>query len=182
MRVIQNVPYGVAFNTTLSLRSVATGEFLAAPALTAGDAAVSKDDGATANLTTLPAENPASSKLVQVSLSATEMEADKVAVRLVDQTDPKQWWDELIVIYTVREPFIRGTVTADTTPSDTQATLSAAFPAEANALVDAWLVALSGANAGLAQQITAYTVDRLATFNAFPNAFADTDRVMVIGG
>ena len=66
----------------------------------AGDFKVAKDGGALANLTTLPSVAPASSVLVTISLSSTEMNADVVSVVCVDQTAPKEWADFVISIPT----------------------------------------------------------------------------------
>lgn len=76
------------------------GSFKSNPTLAAGDAKVSKDGGALANLTTLPVVEPASSALVTIALSSTEMNADVVTVILVDQTSPKEWADLVISIPT----------------------------------------------------------------------------------
>ena len=74
--------------------------FKANPTLAAGDVKISKDGGTYANLTTLPAVTPASSRSVKVSLSATEMTASQVTVLFVDQTSPKEWEDQEIKIET----------------------------------------------------------------------------------
>ena len=52
------------------------------PTLAAGDVKVSKDGGAFNNLTTLPTVTPAAGTSVRVSLSATEMQAARLAVVL----------------------------------------------------------------------------------------------------
>lgn len=89
------------FEFTVGLPDMASaGRFKSTPTLAAGDAKISKDEGALANLTTLPSVTPASSKLVLVELSATEMNADKVTVILSDQTDPPEWADVMITILT----------------------------------------------------------------------------------
>lgn len=67
------------------------------PTLASGDAKVSKDGGALANLGTLPAVTPASSKLVKVTLSTTEMDADNVTVILSDASGA-EWCDVLVNI------------------------------------------------------------------------------------
>lgn len=69
------------------------------PTLAAGDVKVSKDGGALANLATLPAVTPASSKLVKVTLSSTEMTADNVTVIFSDAAGA-EWCDLLINIQT----------------------------------------------------------------------------------
>jgi len=76
------------------------GNFKSNPTIAAGDFKVSKDGGALANLTTLPAVEPASSVLVTILLSSTEMNADVVSVVCIDQTSPKEWADLVISIPT----------------------------------------------------------------------------------
>lgn len=76
------------------------GSFKASPTLASGDWKVSKDGGALANLTTLPTNTPAASVLVQISLSATEMNADNVTIVGIDQTATKEWADFVLSIPT----------------------------------------------------------------------------------
>ena len=75
-------------------------DFKSNPTLATGDAKISKDGGALANLTTLPAVTPASSRCVRISLSATEMQAARIVVELIDQTSPKEWEDQVVIIET----------------------------------------------------------------------------------
>jgi hypothetical protein len=79
----------------LGLVSQSTGQFQANPTLAAGDVKVSKDGGALANLSTLPAVTPAASKMVKVTLSSTEMTADNVTVVFSDAAGDE--WDEVII-------------------------------------------------------------------------------------
>lgn len=76
------------------------GNFKSSPTIASGDFQVSKDGGAFANLTTLPSVAPASSEMVQIDLSGTEMTADVVVIRCKDQTSPKEWADLVITINT----------------------------------------------------------------------------------
>ena len=76
------------------------GLFKSNPTLAAGDAKVSLDGAALANLATLPAVTPASSKIVRVQLSSSEMNADQVVVIFSDQTVPPEWADYSITILT----------------------------------------------------------------------------------
>lgn len=62
------------------------------PTIAAGDFKVSKDGGALANLTTLPSVTPASSVMVKIDLSATEMTADNVTVVCSDAAGA-EWCD-----------------------------------------------------------------------------------------
>jgi hypothetical protein len=78
------------------LDSVATdGTFQANPTLASGDVKISKDGGSLANLTTLPTVTPASGKLVKVTVSATEMQADNVAIVFSDASGGE--WNDLII-------------------------------------------------------------------------------------
>ena len=76
------------------------GRLKSNPTLASGDVKITKDNGALANLTTLPTVSPASSPIVRVQLSATEMNADKVTITFIDQTDPPEWGDTAITILT----------------------------------------------------------------------------------
>ena len=76
------------------------GNFKVNPTLAAGDVKVVKDGGASANVTTLAAVEPASGVFVTLFLSATEMNADVVSVSFIDQTSPKEWSDLMISIPT----------------------------------------------------------------------------------
>ena len=62
------------------------------PTIASGDFKVSKDGGALANLTTLPSVAPASSVMVKIELSATEMTADNVTVVCIDAAGA-EWCD-----------------------------------------------------------------------------------------
>lgn len=63
------------------------------PTIAAGDWQVDKDGAGFANLTTLPTVSPGSTCSILIELSATEMNADVVTIRGVDQTNPKEWCD-----------------------------------------------------------------------------------------
>jgi hypothetical protein len=76
------------------------GLFKSNPTLAAGDVKISQNNGALANLTTLPTVSPASSKVVRVQLSQTEMNTDKVLIIFSDQTSPPEWCDTVVAINT----------------------------------------------------------------------------------
>lgn len=69
------------------------GRFKANPTIAAGDFQVSKDGGAFANLATLPSVAPAGGIAVKITLSSTEMNADNVFIKAIDQTAPNEWDD-----------------------------------------------------------------------------------------
>lgn len=90
-----------AFIMYCGLPSAATATaFQANPTLAAGDAKVSIDGGALANLTTLPVVTPAAGKMVKVSLSAAEMNGDNITLVFSDQTVPAEWADVIVNIAT----------------------------------------------------------------------------------
>lgn len=62
------------------------------PTIAAGDFKISKDGGAFANLTNLPATTPAGGVSVQISLTATEMNADNIVIACVDASGA-EWCD-----------------------------------------------------------------------------------------
>lgn len=76
-----------------------TKVFQSNPTLAAGDAKVSIDGGALANLATLPDVDPNSSKLVKVALSSDEMNGDNIQVILSDAAGA-EWCDCIINIQT----------------------------------------------------------------------------------
>lgn len=76
------------------------GRMKSSPTIAAGDFKVDKDGGGFTNLTTLPSVDPASSRAVKITLSATEMNADVVTIQCVDQTDLPEWCDLVICIPT----------------------------------------------------------------------------------
>lgn len=78
------------------------GNFKSSPTIASGDFQISKDGGAFANLATLPTVEPSSSQMVLIALSSTEMNADSVVVRAVDQTSPKEWADFILSIPTTQ--------------------------------------------------------------------------------
>lgn len=95
---------GVAYRMYVSLRSQAdTKLFQVNPTLATGDAKVSKDGGALANLATLPSVI-GSSAIVQIDLSSSEMTADNVAVLLSDASGA-QWCDLMINLQTAALQF-----------------------------------------------------------------------------
>lgn len=76
------------------------GSFKSSPTIAAGDFKVDKDGGGLNNLSTLPSVDPASSVLVKITLSSTEMNADVVTLVCIDQTSPKEWADFVLSIPT----------------------------------------------------------------------------------
>jgi hypothetical protein len=70
------------------------------PTIAAGDFKISKEGGAYANLTNLPAVSVANDIIV-ISLTASEMDADWLAVRAQDQTSPVEWLQRVLYLTTL---------------------------------------------------------------------------------
>lgn len=84
---------GEAYTFYLTLVSVAASNtFQVNPTIASGDFQVSIDGGAFTNLSTIPVVSPAGSVGVLVSLSATEMDGDKLQVVGVDASGA-EWLD-----------------------------------------------------------------------------------------
>jgi hypothetical protein len=99
----------VAFAFDVVLFAQSDNQIKTSPTIAAGDFVIAKasgtgDLGATANLTTLPSEVPASSGIVKVWLSATEMEADRVFVKWHDASGA-QWHGGAVEILTTGQTF-----------------------------------------------------------------------------
>lgn len=76
------------------------GSMKSNPTIAAGDFKVDKDGAGLSNLSTLPSVDPASTVLVKITLSSTEMNADVVTLVCIDQTSPKEWSDFVLSIPT----------------------------------------------------------------------------------
>jgi hypothetical protein len=91
---------GVQYITYIGLVSQANTKLLQSnPTIAAGDFKVSIDGGALANLATLPVVTPASSKMVKVTLSTSEMNGDNVTLVCSDAAGA-EWCDLLLNIQT----------------------------------------------------------------------------------
>jgi len=91
---------GVEYITYVALRSQANAQIMQSnPTIAAGDFQVSIDGGALANLATLPAVTPASSKMVKITLSTSEMNGDNVTVVCSDASG-SEWADLVFNIQT----------------------------------------------------------------------------------
>ncbi len=82
---------GVAFVFDIALRDSITGEFRIDPTISPGDFKVKQDDGVFNNIATDPIVQPAGSSNIKVSLSATEMTADRLVVEALDITPTVEW-------------------------------------------------------------------------------------------
>lgn len=84
----------VAYNFTITLTSArGPGTFVIDPTIEDGDFRISTDNGAFADLATLPVVSPAGSKTIAVSLSADEMNGNKITVIGSDVAGNE--WDDI---------------------------------------------------------------------------------------
>jgi hypothetical protein len=91
---------GEEFQFDVGLQSISSGgRFQVNPTIADGDALVYKDGGAGATLTNIPTA-VTGTVVVKVSLTATEMDADKVTVVFRDLTASPEWGDVFICIPT----------------------------------------------------------------------------------
>lgn len=97
--VIKNGADGAIFYVSLLPRTP-TGGYQANPTLAAGDVKIAIDDGAPANLATLPAVDADFTKRVKVTLSQAETNGDNLTVLFVDAAGG-EWNDCRIDIQTV---------------------------------------------------------------------------------
>lgn len=154
---------GVAYIIYIGLRSQADSTiFQSNPTLASGDAKVSIDGGALANLSTLPAVTPASSKMVKVSLSAAEMTGDNITVVMSDASGA-EWMDQIINIQTTTSLGPIGQLgivdqgTAIVTNTDaTHIQLRAALNVPTSTLVGATIHITGGTGIGQSRIITAF--------------------------
>jgi hypothetical protein len=89
------------FIIRIALTDAADGKsFKSNPTIAAGDFKVDIDGGGLANLNTLPSVDPASTVLVKLTLSSSEMNGDVISVVGIDQTATKEWADFVFSIPT----------------------------------------------------------------------------------
>ena len=88
---------GVAFTSYLTLVDITDPRFfLTDPPIVAGDFNISKDGGALANLTNLPAADPSGSALVKIDLTSAEMTGENISIVAIDQSADA--WESLSVL------------------------------------------------------------------------------------
>jgi hypothetical protein len=93
--------YGVACTLYFPLIDKGATDFESTPVtIASGDCKISKDGGAFANTTTASFSHVAGG-IYSIPLTATEMQAKNIVVKIVDQTGTKEWEDQCIIIDTV---------------------------------------------------------------------------------
>lgn len=138
----KNSPYAFC----IALVGSASGDFQINPTIEEGDFKVSTDGGGFASLATLPSVSPIGTVCVDVSLSADEMNGDKVVV-LARDVAGDEWEDQFIFIET-DEVNLNDLVRA-TTPGN-------ALNISAGGLAEANILQLGGSDTALATLAALY--------------------------
>jgi hypothetical protein len=93
--------YGVATTLYFPLVDKGATDLESTPVtIASGDIKISKDGGAFANTTTATFSHVAGG-IYSIPLTATEMQAKQVVVKIVDQTGTKEWEDQVIIVTTI---------------------------------------------------------------------------------
>jgi hypothetical protein len=109
---------GAAYTFRAVLFAQTGNQIKTSPTIAAGDFQTSKDGGAFGNLATIPAESPASSGQVLVTLSTAEMNGDEIMVRAIDASGD-EWHSQAWAIHTAAQTFDTTDGVADTILADT---------------------------------------------------------------
>jgi hypothetical protein len=176
-------PWGVAATLRVSLVTRGAVDLLANPTLATGDVKLSLDGAAFANITTLPSVVPASGLLVQISLSATELECTKLAIQFVDQTATKAWEDDMFFVETpLAEGALSGKITSGS-PTTTTFVSSQLTGSNTDQYKDAYVTFLTGTCAAATKKITAFNAGTdTVTCEALPAAPSVGDVFKIING
>jgi hypothetical protein len=150
------------------------------PTLAAGDVKISKDNGAFANLTTLPTVAPAGGALLQVTVSAAEMTADNVAIRFSDAAGAE--WCDLTVNIQPTSMLIAGAVN-DPTALATSSVFNTSLSLANDFINNAFLVFTSGALAGESRKVGdfANASGQVTLATALTGVPADGDKFVIVG-
>jgi hypothetical protein len=100
---ISNCKYGVSKTFDLPFIEYGATDFKTGATLATGDVKISKNNGAFINIATLPTINGA---WMEVTLSASEMEAGRIKVQIIDQTATKIFEDTGAILNTDLEDII----------------------------------------------------------------------------
>lgn len=96
--------YGEAATLIFPLLDKGTTNFDSTPpTFAAGDVKIIKDEAVAANTTNLPTHE--GNGIFSLALTATEMQAARIAVTIIDQTSPKDWEDQAIIIFTALDTY-----------------------------------------------------------------------------
>lgn len=106
---IISVEYGVAKTFDLPFVTYGATDFLPGVTLATGDVKISKDNGAFVNIATLPTINGA---WMEITLSATETEASRIKIQVIDLTATKVFEDTGAILSTVVQGWFQSLATS----------------------------------------------------------------------
>lgn len=178
-----NPKKGVAYTFSVSLLDAADTRALRAnPTLATGDVKVSVDDGAYANITTLPTVTPAGGTKVKVSLSAAEMNGDRIDVQFIDQTATKEWTDRHVAIEPTTvtvDDLVRSTTPANALNVNASGQADATVVAMATGVITAGVIAADAIGASeLAADAVTEIQAGLATSSALTSVAGDVTAIL----
>ena len=109
--------YGVETVVLFPLIDAGAQDFESTPvAHAAGDSQISKDEGAFANTTNAFAHE--GNGMYSLTVSATEMQAARIMITIIDQTSPKAWEDQAVIISTYGNASAQHAFDLDTATQD----------------------------------------------------------------
>jgi hypothetical protein len=157
------VKYGTAVSIYTALFYLNTRNADDNPTLASGDAKISKDGGAFANLATLPDALPAAGRQVRIQLSAAETQCKIGFIEFIDQTATAEWDQQHIMFYTYGHPSAFDTSKFDCIRTSTaqagaagSITLDASASATNDLYIGCTLQIISGTGVGQSRTIILY--------------------------
>lgn len=170
MSVLYTTSRGVATTIDFPMVLANDSDFAGASDWTpeTGDCKISRDGGNVANTTNLPvALGGSGSKLWSLVLTATEMDAERIAVQIVDQTSPKAVEDQSLVIRLTVPPTVSplaSTVSSGAiTDTDVTVYVSTASPSLVWTITDSSGTAVNLSGATVQLQVLKYDGSSLFT-------------------
>lgn len=134
------------------------------PTLATGDVKISKDGGALTNIATLPVVTPASSALVRVTFSATEMQAARIVV-LFDDAAGAEWEDQIVIVETYGNASAQHEIDIDVASLDANIVSVTGSTARASNLAKSLIAMVCGTAATGTLSTTQMTTDLTETTN-----------------
>jgi hypothetical protein len=154
--------YGQAYTLNFNLYEVDGVDFRTDASFAAGDVKIMKDNGAEANTTNLPSDEGQGYSLV---LTATEMQAARIVIYIVDQTSTKVWLDIAIAIETYGNASAQHAFDLDTASTAQTGDSYARLGAPAGASIAADLVTIDNLVDDLESRLTAIRAGYLDNLN-----------------
>jgi len=178
--------YGVATTVYFTLITKGATDLMTGATAASGDIKISKDGGAFANTTTATFTEEGHG-WYSVPLTATEMEARQIMISVIDQTGPKAFEDQAVLLHTVNHASaeiptfsptaadVRSAVGLASANLDTQL---AAIDDAVDTEVAAVLAAVDTEVAAIKAKTDNLPADTAAEFAAIPTAIENADALL----